>query len=84
MITPLDDEFYVDPLWESFSSNVSRPQRLGTDPTTGMQQWGRRGPRITLSCTRECGATPSRHKVDIATAARLCLERGWTEFQLPS
>jgi hypothetical protein len=74
----------LGPLWESFSSSVSRPQRRGPDLATGCARWGRRGPRITLSCTRECGATPSRHTADIAAATRFCLGHGRIAFPLPN
>lgn len=80
----LDDELYVDSLWESFSSSASRLQRLGADPAAVRARWGRRGRRMTLSCTRERGATPSRHTADIAAATRFCLTTAGAHFRCPS
>ena len=84
MITLLDDELYVDSLWESFSSSASRLQRLGADPAAVRARRGRRGRRMTLSCTRERGATPSRHTADIAAATRFCLTTAGAHFRCPS
>lgn len=78
-------EFWIDPLREYVASSVTGFRRLGTgtDPVTGALTYEDRGPRITLCCTRACGATPSRAIADILAAAHLCLEAGLTEFRLP-
>jgi hypothetical protein len=59
-------------------------ERIGTDPATGVEKWGLRGPKITKCCTRACGATPSRREADIIAAERPCLDGGLAEFRLPS
>jgi hypothetical protein len=81
---PPEGDLWIDPVWEYSASGVMGPKRIGTDPVTGMDEWGPRGPKITLCCTRACGATPSRREADIVAAARVCLEAGLTEFRVPS
>lgn len=83
MTTPPNGELWIDPLWEYVATGVMGLEHLGTNPTTGVPVFRVRGPRITMCCTRGCGATPSRGEADIVAAARLCLEAGLTEFRLP-
>lgn len=78
-------EFWIDPLWEYRFAGVSASDRNGTRPIVAIPvpiDEGR-GARITINCTRACGATPSHHVPDILAAAWRCLEAGLTEFQLP-
>lgn len=79
-----EGDLWIDPVWEYSATGVTGFERIGTDPITGREQWGLRGPKITMCCTRACGATPSRREADIVAAARLCLGAGLTEFRLPS
>lgn len=83
MTTQLNGELWIDPLWEYRSTGVMSARRMGTNPTTGVPIFGVSGPRITLCCTRGCGATPCRREAVIVAAAQLCLEAGLTEFRLP-
>jgi hypothetical protein len=78
-------EFWIDPLWEyrfagvsAFSGNGKHP--IGAIPFPIDEG---RGARITMHCSRACGASPSYHVPDILAAARLCLGAGLTEFRLP-
>ncbi len=85
VVTQGTSEFWIDALYEYVASSVTGFRRLGTgtNPVTGAITYEDRGPRITLCCTRACGATRSRAIADILYAPRLCLEAGRTEFHLP-
>jgi len=79
-----EGDLWIDPVYEYRATGRMGLERIGTDPDTGIAKWGVRAPRITLFCTRACGATPSRRQAAIVAAARRCLEAGLTEFRLPS
>ncbi|MFZ0179713.1 MAG: hypothetical protein WAL84_07545 [Candidatus Dormiibacterota bacterium] len=79
-------DFWIDPLWEcqlagvgAFDPKSMRP--IGAIPVPIDRE---AGARITMHCTRGCGASPSHHVPAILAAAQLCLEAGRFGFRLPN